>query len=175
MEKTVEIIPLLGIRIGEKAVKLGESKGCVERDLGLPSFSNAHRCSFFDGALRINISEFGLVEAIAFPFGAHSELSPTVYGTRVFEDPADRVAALLKEKNGENLRTDADGYFYRFDELGLWLRRDTVPKDVREMIRTNADTGQAMRPADVAFEMRRAERWEQIEIAGKGYFEQYYG
>lgn len=175
MNQSVEIVPLFGIRIGEKTVTLGEPKGCVERDLGLPSFSNAHRCSFFEGALRVGISEFGLVEAIAFPFGAHSELLPTVYGRSVFEDKADEVAAILKEKNGGDFQTDEDGYFYRFDALGVRLSRDTVPKDVEKMIRMTEGTKGAMRPEDIAFEMNRAEHWELIEIAEKGYYEKYYG
>ena len=32
-----------------------------------------------------------------------------------------------------------------------------------------------MRPEDIAFEMNRAEHWELIEIAEKGYYEKYYG
>lgn len=175
MNQSVEIVPLFGIRIGEKTVTLGEPKGCVERDLGLPSFSNAHRCSFFEGALRVGISEFGLVETIAFPFGAHSELLPTVYGRSVFEDKADEVAAILKEKNDGDFRTDEDGYFYRFHALGVRLSRDTVPKDVEKMIRMTEGTKGAMRPEDIAFEMNRAEHWELIEIAEKGYYEKYYG
>ena len=175
MNQSVEIVPLFGIWIGEKTVTLGEPKGCVERDLGLPSFSNAHRCSFFEGALRVGISEFGRVESIAFPFGAHSELLPTVYGRRVFEDKADEVAAILKEKNGGGFKTDGDGYFYCFYALGVRLSRDTVPKNVEKMIRMTEGTTGAMRSEDIAFEMSRAEHWELIEIAEKGYYEKYYG
>lgn len=175
MNLSVEIVPLFGIRIGEKTVTLGEPKGCVERDLGQPSFSNAHRCSFFEGALRVGISEFGRVETIAFPFGAQSELLPTVYGRRVFEDQADEVAAILREKNGGELQTDADGSFYRFYTLGVRLSRDTVPRDVEKMIRMTEGTKDAMRPEDIAFERNRAEHWDLIEIAEKGYYEKYYG
>lgn len=170
MSGFIEIIPLFGIRIGEKTVTLGEPKGGVERDLGLPSFSNEHRCSFFEGALRVNISEFGLVEAIAFPFGAHSELLPTVYGKSVFGDNADEITALFKEKNGGDFRTDEDGYFYCFHMLGVRLTRDTVPKDVEKMIRMTEGTKNPMRPEDIAFEMNRAVHWELIEIAEKGYY-----
>lgn len=175
MSEPVEIIPLYGIRIGGRSVTLGESKGCVERDLGLPSYSNADRCSFFEGALCVGISTLGRVETIAFPFGSFSELLPTVYGKSVFGEPADEIRALLKEKNGGDLRTDGSGRSCCFPALGIRLYRDAVPEDVQRMIRAARAANKPMRPEEIAFERDRAARWDLIELSEKDYCEKYYG
>lgn len=165
-----EILPLSGVRIGEKTLTLNDPKCRMEQLFGLPESSYLYRCSYFGGALRVSVGGCGRVERIAFPLGAFGELQPTLFGVQPFSEDAEALCALLREKGGEAF-VSPDGRISRFPKLGIELRRETAPADVENMIRFFRETKKPMTAEDVAFESARANRWGFLEMAGEGAFD----
>lgn len=161
-----EILPLSGVRIDGKTLKLNDPKCGLERLFGLPEASYLHHCSYFGGALRVSVGGLGRVERIAFPLGASAELQPILFGVQPFSEDADKLCALLREKDGE-AQLSPDGKSCRFPRLGIELRRETAPADVENMIRFFRETKSPMTAEDIAFESARANRWCFLEMKRK--------
>jgi len=100
---TITIYPLHGIDIdGVGTIRLGQSRSEVEATLGEPNsdFSDEKRSAYLNYESKIDYDDADAVTFIEFftrPFPERIKLQ--LYGIDPFQIGADKLVALLKEKN----------------------------------------------------------------------------
>ncbi|MCM1333797.1 MAG: hypothetical protein NC084_08185 [Bacteroides sp.] len=161
-----EILPPDGVKIGEKILRLGDSKCHLEKLFGQPDFARYHDSFYFGGALRVSVFELGTVDRIAFPLGADGDPSPSLYGVDLFRAEIDGFLSLHRAEIGD-MTVSEDGKVYRLPRLGLTLSREVTPAEVEEMFRVYTGKKKFLTDADRAYEIARASRWSYLEIAGE--------
>lgn len=94
----ININPLKGIVFGEKELLLGMHKNDVNLLLGEPSEIFGKRNYYFNSELAIDYDINENIEFIEFLGGYDGSLKPYIYEFNIFEDKADKLINLLKEK-----------------------------------------------------------------------------
>lgn len=170
MYDVIEMVPLTGINMGDKSIRLLDSREEIERILGRPDSIWKNSFYYFNNELRVDFNEQGLAEFIEFLGGADGKLQPRIYGLDAFRADADTLYNALKEKNGDGINDRENGYSYGFLNLSVGVYRESIPEDVQEMIEEAANEGNPMDAGEIAHEMKRAAHWATIGIGVKGYY-----
>lgn len=114
MNNIVEIIPLIGIKIGNKSINFLYSKEEVKLVLGRPYSVHRNSYYYFNNELRIDFNKRGLVEFIEILSGIDGKIQPKIYGAKAFQIEADALYKILKTKNGDEIDDSENGYSYSF-------------------------------------------------------------
>lgn len=170
MNDIVKIIPLIGIKIGSKNIKFYDNQQKIKIILGKPESIYKNSYYYFQGELRIDFDESGLVVFIEFLGGMNGKIQPEIYGVKVFEVEADNLYMVLKSKNKGYIDNSENGYSYSFLNISIGVYRDTIPEDVYEMIKEAKDNGEPIDNNKIEYEMRKAIHWHTIGIGVKNYY-----
>ena len=166
----IEIVPLIGINIGDQHINLSASKASVEAVLGKPHETWKDSFYYFQNELRIDFDAQGLVTFIEFLGGVDGTLQPHIYGIEAFQADADALYAVLKGKNNGDITDSEGGYSYAFLNLNVGIWRQRTPESIQEMIAEAAADGNPLSEADLADETKLAAHWAAIGIGVKDYY-----
>lgn len=166
----IVIIPLKGVRIGGREVRLGCTIDDLKNTLGEPELVNKNRLYYFDSKLRVDFGEDGKAEFIEFLGGTDGDLQPVIYDVPAFKTSADELYALLAEKNGGEINDSEDGCSYAFLNTSVGVYRESTPENVEEMISEAENEGFPMSAEDIAEERKKADFWATIGIGIAGYY-----
>lgn len=170
VNEMIEIVPLIGIRTGDRHINLSASKASVEAVLGKPDKIRKDSFYYFQNELRIDFDAQGLVTFIEFLGGVDGTLQPRIYGIKAFQADADALYAVLKEKNNGDIIDNERGYSYAFSNLSVGIWRQSTPESIQEMITEAATDGNPLSEADLADEIKLAAHWATIGIGVKNYY-----
>ena len=170
MSDMVEMIPLVGIKIGNENINLLDSKEKVKLILGNPYSTYEQSYYYFENELRVDFNEQNLVEFIEFLAGIDGKIQPQIYGIRAFEVEADTLYEILKSKNNGDIDDSENGYSYSFLDISVGVYRESRPEDVQEMIESAKEDGEPMDVEEIEYEMRKATHWDTIGIGVKNYY-----
>lgn len=166
----IEIIPLVGIVINNRQIKLGASESDVRAVLGKPDSTGKHSLYYYENELRFDLDGNGGVEFIEFLGGIDGELQPIVYGDPAFKTDADELFDALKARNSGSIDDSEAEYSYAFLEISVGISREITPYDVQEMM-ADAQVGkERVSEEDIDEEMFRASHWATIGIGVKDYY-----
>lgn len=166
----IEIFPLEKVVFDGSSVCLGMERSAVENAIGTGQLIGK-RHYYYNSELAIDYNENGTVEFIEFLGGTEGLLQPTIYGVSVFGTDAEKVAELLKQKNGGEIIDTEQGYSYLFSNISVGVYREIRPADVLEMIEEmKADGIPTEDNEDLAADMRRANHWATIGVGVAGYY-----
>lgn len=168
--KNIVIIPLEGVSLDDKEIRLGCTAEELKAALGEPRSAHENSLYYFGSELRVDLDANGRAEFIEFLGGTDGALQPTIYGVPAFKTGADDLYALLAEKNGGDIRDSENGYSYAFLNISVGVYRERTPESVEEMIEDAEDEGKPMDAEDIAFERKKAELWATIGIGRGGYY-----
>ncbi len=167
----IEMLPLIGIKVGGSEIAFSASREDVERLLGAPYSERGASIYYFNNELRFDFDKSGGIEFVELLGGIDGELRPQIYGLSAFETDADELYNVLAEKNKGEIADNENGYSYAFFNISVGIYRETIPDNVREMIEEAAGEGYPMSAEDINAEMRRARHWATIGIGNRGYYE----
>ena len=170
MEYTVELIPGVGAVLDGKTVRLGDTRADVEQTLGEGENVRWNSLYYFGSELRIDFDGEGRVEFIELLGGPEGALQPVIFGLEAFRAEPETVVELLKEKNGGEFVDTEKGYSYAFKKLSVGLYRESIPKNVTEMIEEAEADGHPLSAEDIEYEKRRT-HWATIGVGAEGYYE----
>lgn len=170
MKDRIKIIPLTGIKLGDRNIGLMDSREKVKMILGNPQSVYNRSYYYFESELRIDFDEQNFVEFIEFLGGIDGQLKPQIYGAEVFEEKADTLYAILKDKNQGEIEDSENGHSYCFLNISVGTYRERIPEDIQEMIEDAKEEGEPVDTEDIAYEMRRATHWDTIGIGIKDYY-----
>lgn len=163
------ILPLDGIRLDGKEIRLGSTADELKAALGEPELVR-NSMYYFDSELRFDLGADGKTEFIEFLGGTDGALQPVIYGAPAFKTTADDLYKLLAEKNGGGIDSEND-YSYAFLNLSVGVYRESVPSDIEEMIAEAERGGCPMSAEDIAEERKKAAFWATIGLGLTGYYE----
>lgn len=166
----IVIIPLEGVRLGGREIRLGCTADELKVTLGEPELVNKNRLYYFGGELRVDFGDDGKAEFIEFLGGTDGALQPVIYGVPVFKTDADELYAILAEKNGGGIDDSENGCSYAFLNISVGVYRERLPKDVEEMISEAESEGFPLSAEDIAEERKKAEFWATVGIGIAGYY-----
>ncbi len=167
----IEIFPLEKVVFDGIPVCLGMARSAVDNAIGIGQLIGK-RYYYCNNELAIDYNENGTVEFIEFLGGAEGLLQPTIYGMSVFGTDAEKVAELLKQKNGGKIIDPEQGYSYSFSNISIGVYREIRPADVMEMMEEmKADGIPTEDNEDLAADMRRANHWATIGVGVAGYYQ----
>ena len=170
MAHTVELIPQVGVILGGKTVRLGDTRADVEQALGEGENVRWNSLYYFASELRVDFDGDGRVEFIELLGGPDGQLQPVIFGVKAFQEPPEAVVELLREKNGGDFLDTEKGYSYAFKKISVGLYRESIPGNVAEMIAEAEADGHPLSPEDIEYEKRRT-HWETIGIGVENYYE----
>ena len=170
MNDRIEIVPLVGIRIGNQSIHLSDSKEKVEAVMGKPHVAWKNSFYYFENELRFDFGAQNLVESIEFLGGVAGKIQPCIYRTEAFLVDADTLYAVLKENNKGEVDDHESGYSYAFLNISVGIGRQIVPKNIPEMVAEAAKDGHPMQEAEIAYETKRATHWATIGMGVKDYY-----
>lgn len=162
------MIPLKGLECDGRLIAFGDSRAEVEQMLGRAQVWGTS-LYYYQNVLRMDFDEAGRLEFIEF-LSPDSRLDAELYGINPFSEPADDVAALLREKNGGELTDHDNGYCLTFGGISVGVYRDTTPQEIAEMTEEVAADGTPMSPETIKAEMAKANRWDTVGFGIKGYY-----
>lgn len=168
-KKIFKVTPLVGIEWEDKCLRLGDTEEQVRAVLGEPE--SGEDFFYFDSDLAIRFDENQTVAFIEFIGGIDGAIQPEIYGVRAFEEDADMVFGLLREKNGDAIDDSEADYCYAFLNTSVGVYRDSTPKDVADMILEIQKKG--LDPAtheNVKLEKKLAQHWSALGIGKQGFY-----
>lgn len=165
----IEICPLDKVLIDGVAVRLGMEQSTVEAAIGKGQLIGK-RCYYFNNEMSIDYNN-NKVEFIEFLCGVDGMLKPAIYGISAFETQANDLFEVLKEQNNGVIGDTENGYSYQFQNISVGVYRETVPKEVEEMIEEAAKFGNPMSDNEIQYEMKRANHWATIGVGIVGYYQ----
>lgn len=167
----IEIYPLEKIVIDGVSVCLGMEQSAVEAAIGKGSFVR-ECCYYYNNELAIYYDAHKKVEFIEFLGGVDGSLRPTIYGFSVYDNSADELTALLRQKNDGEVDDHENGYSYAFLNISVGVYREARPEDIAEMIEEmKADGIPTEDNEDLAADIKRANHWATIGIGVAGYYD----
>ena len=169
MERTVELIPSVGVILDGKTVRLGDTRADVEQTLGEGENVRWNSLYYFASELRVEFDGEGRVEFIELLGGFDGKLQPVIFGMEAFRTEPETVVELLKEKNGGDFLDNERGYSYAFQKLSVGLYRESIPENVPEMIEEAQAEGHPLSAEDIEYETRRT-HWATIGIGVEYYY-----
>lgn len=164
-----ELIPLAGVVLDGRTVRLGDSRAEVERILGEPGFVRRNSLYYFGNELRADFDGEGRVEFIELLGGPEGTLQPVMFGAEIFRADPEAVAALLEGKNGGDVIDGENGHCLQFIGLSTGLYRESTPEDVAGMIREAAVGGLPLGEEEIEDEKRRT-HWAAAGVGAEGYY-----
>ena len=165
----VELIPLEGIALDGKAIRLGGTKADVTQALGSAGTVRQNSLYYFSNELRVDFDGKGRVEFIELLGGPDGALQPVIFDVGAFQADPGTVAALLKERNGGDMTDGENGHCLQFWKLSVGLYRESVPEDVAGMIEEAAANGHPLGEEEIEDEKRRT-HWAAIGVGAEGYY-----
>lgn len=171
----IKLYPLDKAEIDGKTIYLGMDKNALFEVLGESEEfhtawdSDNERHYYFDGELAIDLDDENKVEFIELLYGIDGELQPIIYGVYAFQEDADSLLELLREKNNGEIDYESD-HSYGFLEISVGIYRESIPQDVIESIQEAKDKGSPLDDEEIEEEMRRASHWDTIGIGVKDYY-----
>lgn len=169
MAYQVEVLPQTGIIVGGRTIRLGDTRADVERMLGEPGSVIENSLYYFQSELHIVLDKTNRVEFIDVQGGPDGTLQAVLDGVEVFQADPDAVYELLKGKNAGGAEENENGYSYRFLDLSVGLFRESIPKNVDEMIEEARADGHPLSIEDIEYEKRRT-HWAAIGVGVKDYY-----
>ena len=170
MSKQFIIKPLEGIEWEHKAIALGASQSSIIEILGRPENAIGISFYYYESELRFDFDENQCVKFIEFLGGPDGQIQPQIYGVSAFETDADEFVKLLKEHNDGEIDDSENGYSYAFLNISVGIYRESIPENVREMIKEAENDGEPMTAEDIEYETKRAAHWATIGIGVKNYY-----
>jgi len=125
----INIEPLKGIILNEKELLLGINRKEVITILGEPFDNYGKRDYYYNSELAIDYDNNFNIEFIEFLGGYDGSLKPYIYDFNIFEDKADKLIDLLKDKN---IMCDTDSnipYEYIFKSISFGVTREMNPDE----------------------------------------------
>lgn len=166
----VELIPLVGIDLDGKTIRLGEERTKIQLVLGQPECVHKNSLYYFRNKLRIDFDRQGQAAFIELLGGPDGALQPVIFGMAAFQAEPEAVVERLKERNGSDILDTENGYSYAFQSLGVGLYRESVPENVQEMIEEAQADGHPLSAEDIEYETRRT-HWATIGVGTKDYYQ----
>ena len=77
----------------------------------------------------------------------------------------------MRKQNNGIIFDGENGYSYQFENIGVGIYRETVPKEVEKMIEEAASFGNPMSDDEIQYEMKRANHWATIGVGTAGYYQ----
>lgn len=168
--ESMEIIPLVGVKIGSTMLALSNSQEDIENVLGTPYSTREKSIYYFDNELRFDFDTNGKIEFIEFLGGIDGKIQPLIYGIYAFQIEADNLYNTLVQENNGDINDDENGYSYGFLNISVGVFRDIIPEVVQEMIEEAEEDGEPMNVDDIEYEMRKANHWATIGIGIENYY-----
>ena len=103
MKKTIEIIPLKGVKMDNLDIDLGNDMKSIINILGKPNIQEENQLYYDRYEFRLDFDINKKLEFIELQGPNTKYINPTIYGINPFEIEADELVKLLKEKNGSNI------------------------------------------------------------------------
>ena len=110
------------------------------------------------------------VKYIEFLGGTDGKLNPVIFGVSVFDSDSEMLLAVLKKENNGNFCDRERGYSYQFPNISVGVYREAVPEEVAELVKEAAENGKPLSSEEIAYEMKRANRFSTVGIGVEGYF-----
>lgn len=167
--KETVILPLDGIRLNGKEIRLGCTADEIKVVLGESELMHKKSLYYFGSELRFDLGADGKTEFIEFLGGTDGALQPIIYGVPAFKTNADKLYKLLAEKNGGGIKSE-NGYSHAFLNLSVGVYRESIPSDIEEMIAEAEREGFPMSTEDIEAEKKKADFWATIGIGIVDYY-----
>uniref|UniRef100_UPI004056E9C7 hypothetical protein n=1 Tax=Acetatifactor sp. TaxID=1872090 RepID=UPI004056E9C7 len=149
------------------SIGLGMNKEAVESVIGKGQFVG-ERYYYFNNEMAIEYTNNKMVRFIEFLGGIYGSLRPMIYCISVFDNLADEVETVLRDKNSGKIDDSEQGYSYRFYDISVGVYRERIPEDIKDMIEDMKSDGIPIEDnEDLKEEIRRANHWAAIGIGVK--------
>ena len=133
MKRTIEIIPLKGIKMDSIDVILGDDLESIINIIGKPDYQEESQLYYDRYEFRLDFDLNKKLEFIELQGPYTNRVIPLIYGVNPFELEAAELVTLLKEKNGSNI-DDAEApycYCFRNISIGVW-RQNISQSEIRD-------------------------------------------
>lgn len=163
------ILPLEGIQWNNQTILLGSTKEDIEAKLGQPDIVD-NSYYYFNSELRFDFSEKGKLELIEFLAGYTGEIQPTIYGIQAFQVNADDLYSILESHSSKNIIDNENGYSFVFPDIGIGIYRESIPKNVTELINEMKELGiNITENPNIEEEQLKASHWATISLTSSKY------
>ena len=132
MKKSIEIIPLKGVKMDNLDIDLGNDMKSIINILGKPNIQEENQLYYDRYEFRLDFDINQKLEFIELQGPNTKYINPTIYGINPFEIEADELVKLLKEKNGSNIDDTEAPYCYCFIDISVGIWRQNIPEDFSE-------------------------------------------
>ena len=129
MKKTIEIIPLKGVKMDNLDIDLGNDMKSIINILGKPNIQEENQLYYDRYEFRLDFDINKKLEFIELQGPNTKYINPAIYGINPFEIEADELVKLLKEKNGSNIDDTEAQYSYCFSDISVGIWRQNIPED----------------------------------------------
>lgn len=164
------ILPLKGIQWDGQSIFLGEKKMDIESKLGISQNVRDNSYYYFESNLRFDFSTDGELECIEFLGGIMGNIQPIIFGIQAFQEDADDVFHILKDKNSGEIVDTENGYSYAFPNIGIGVYREQIPDNLPEFIREVQEAGEDILDNPNIKEVQlKAMHWTTIAVTRSNY------
>lgn len=173
MKRTIEIIPLKGIKMDSIDVILGDDLESITNIIGKPDYQEESQLYYDRYEFRLDFDLNKKLEFIELQGPYTNRVIPLIYGVNPFELEAAELVTLLKEKNGSNIDDAEAPYCYCFRNISIGVWRQNIPEDISQSeIRDATDEERKI----WIIEQNKAKHFWTIGVGNIGYYDiQIYG
>ena len=169
MYQYVELLPLVGVMLDGKRIRLGSTREGVEELLGRAEQEHSRSLYYFHSELHIVLDERNCVEFIELSGGPDGTLQAVLDDVKLFQAEPEQVYEWLKQKNNGEVLDNERSYGYAFLELSVGLYRESIPENVPEMIAEAKAEGHPLALDEIDAEIRRT-YWACAGVGVKDYY-----
>lgn len=119
MKRTIEIIPLKGIKMDSIDVILGDDLESITNIIGKPDYQEESQLYYDRYEFRLDFDLNKKLEFIELQGPYTNRVIPLIYGVNPFELEAAELVTLLKEKDGSNIDDAEAPYCYCFRNISI--------------------------------------------------------
>lgn len=164
----VELYPLERIVIDGNSIYFGMERNAVKKIMGEGQLVGT-REYYLNNEMAIDYRD-NKVEYMEFLGGTDGKLNPVIFGVSVFDSDSEMLLAVLKKENNGIFCDRERGYSYQFLNISVGVYREAVPEEVAELVKEAAENGKPLSSEEIAYEMKRANRFSTVGIGVEGYF-----
>lgn len=168
MKRTIEIIPLKGIKMDSIDVILGDDLESITNIIGKPDYQEESQLYYDRYEFRLDFDLNRKLEFIELQGPYTNRVIPLIYGVNPFELDAAELVTLLKEKNGSNIDDAEAPYCYCFRNISIGVWRQNIPEDISQSeIRDVTDEERK----NWIMEQNKAKHFWTIGVGNIGYYD----
>lgn len=168
MKRTIEIIPLKGIKMDSIDVILGDDLESITNIIGKPDYQEESQLYYDRYEFRLDFDLNKKLEFIELQGPYTNRVIPLIYGVNPFELEAAELVTLLKEKNGSNIDDAEAPYCYCFHNISIGVWRQNIPEDISQSeIRDATDEERKI----WIMEQNKAKHFWTIGVGNIGYYD----